>query len=189
MNPTVYVETSVVSYLAARRSRDVVVAAYQEVTRDWWRSARDRFVLYASALVVSESRTGDPEAARVRLGILGTALGRGRVAMPIWQDLVDDHGFPAGYASVRRFVSTVRRREPGTRGVGLDGLDLGFETGRPEPHDRASAAGSIGVPSRPSYGFLTALQRNRFGFRGSRSAARFKERDRRSMVHAPPPGL
>ena len=37
------------------------------------------------------------------------ALGRGRNATAIWQDLVDDHGFPAGYASVRRFVSTVRQ--------------------------------------------------------------------------------
>ena len=38
------------------------------------------------------------------------ALGRGRNAMVIWQDLVDDHGFPAGYASVRRFVSTIRQQ-------------------------------------------------------------------------------
>ena len=38
------------------------------------------------------------------------ALGRGRNATAIWQDLVDDHGFPAGYASVRRFVSTVRQQ-------------------------------------------------------------------------------
>ena len=38
------------------------------------------------------------------------ALGRGRNAMAIWQDLVDDHGFPAGYTSVRRFVSTVRQQ-------------------------------------------------------------------------------
>ena len=30
--------------------------------------------------------------------------------MAIWQDLVDDHGFPAGYTSVRRFVSTVRQQ-------------------------------------------------------------------------------
>ena len=30
--------------------------------------------------------------------------------MAIWQDLVDDHGFPAGYASVRRFVSTLRQQ-------------------------------------------------------------------------------
>ena len=72
MKPTVYVETSVVSYLTARPSRDVVVAAYQEVTRDWWRGAPVRFTLYTSALVMSEARTGDPEVARGRLAILET---------------------------------------------------------------------------------------------------------------------
>lgn len=72
MSPTVYVETSVVSYLTARPSRDVVVAAYQEVTREWWRGATDRFVLYASALVISEAGTGDPDAARDRLDVLRT---------------------------------------------------------------------------------------------------------------------
>ena len=37
------------------------------------------------------------------------AFGRGRNVMVIWQDLVDDHGFTARYASVRRFVITLRR--------------------------------------------------------------------------------
>ena len=45
MTPTVYIETSVLSYLAARPSRDVVIAAYQQVTREWWAGARDRFEL------------------------------------------------------------------------------------------------------------------------------------------------
>ena len=67
MKPTVYIETSVISYLAARPSRDVVVAAYQEVTREWWRGAPGRFNLVASALVVSEARAGDADAARTRL--------------------------------------------------------------------------------------------------------------------------
>src|SRR5439155_2259914 len=40
------------------------------------------------------------------------ALGRGRNAMAIWQDLVDDHGFAARYASVRRFVVTLRGAAP-----------------------------------------------------------------------------
>jgi transposase len=40
------------------------------------------------------------------------ALGRGRNAMAIWQDLVDDHGFTARYASVRRFVATLRSNGP-----------------------------------------------------------------------------
>ena len=66
MNPTAYIETSVVSYLTARPSRDVVVAAYQEVTRAWWRDAATRFELVASALVIAEARVGDVDAALVR---------------------------------------------------------------------------------------------------------------------------
>ena len=42
--------------------------------------------------------------------LIADALGRGRNAMAIWQDLVDDHGFTARYASVRRFVVTLRGR-------------------------------------------------------------------------------
>ena len=70
MNPTAYIETSVVSYLTARPSRDVVVAAYQEVTREWWRDAAERFHLTASELVLAEAGAGDPAAARERLKVL-----------------------------------------------------------------------------------------------------------------------
>src|SRR5712692_3498857 len=44
--------------------------------------------------------------------VISEALARGRNAMAIWQDLVDDHGFPARYASVRRFVLTLRGGTP-----------------------------------------------------------------------------
>lgn len=70
MNPSAYIETSVISYLTARPSRDLVVAAYQEVTRQWWRTAPSRFRLFASALVVDEVGRGDPTAARSRLRAL-----------------------------------------------------------------------------------------------------------------------
>ena len=70
--PTAYIETSVVSYLTARPSRDVVVAAYQEITREWWRDAADRFDLVASALVVAEAGAGNADAARARLDVLET---------------------------------------------------------------------------------------------------------------------
>jgi len=40
------------------------------------------------------------------------ALGHGRNAVAIWQDLVDDHGFSARYASVRRFVLKLRGAVP-----------------------------------------------------------------------------
>lgn len=70
MQPTACIETSVVSYLTARPSRDVVVAAYQEITRQWWQDAADRFDLFASELVVTESGAGDADAARARLEAL-----------------------------------------------------------------------------------------------------------------------
>jgi transposase len=44
--------------------------------------------------------------------LIEEAFDRGRNAMAIWQDLVDDHGFPARYASVRRFVGTLRGERP-----------------------------------------------------------------------------
>lgn len=70
MKPTVYIETSVISYLTARPSRDVVAAAYQQVTREWWDRAADRFDLVASELVVAEAGAGDTDAARTRLKAL-----------------------------------------------------------------------------------------------------------------------
>jgi len=74
MKPKVYMETTVVSYLTAWPSRDVVVAGHQQVTRDWWhdwlQSDKDRFDILASELVVEEARAGDPVAARARLDIL-----------------------------------------------------------------------------------------------------------------------
>ncbi len=44
--------------------------------------------------------------------LIAEALGRGRNAMAIWQDLVDDHGFTARYASVRRIVVALRGSAP-----------------------------------------------------------------------------
>jgi predicted nucleic acid-binding protein len=70
MKARVYVETSVVSYLTARPSRDVVAAAHQQISLDWWENRRNDFDLVASLLVVNEARLGDPEAARRRLALL-----------------------------------------------------------------------------------------------------------------------
>jgi len=69
--PSVYVETTIPSYLAAYPSRDLVMAAHQQITRDWWRTARERFDLYISEAVLNEIRGGDPEAAARRLEMLG----------------------------------------------------------------------------------------------------------------------
>ena len=66
MKPVVYLETSVVSYLAGRPSRDLVVAGRQEVSRDWWERRRVRYALRISVLVLQEIRRGDRAAARER---------------------------------------------------------------------------------------------------------------------------
>jgi len=65
--PSVYLETTIASYLAASPSRDLVMAAHQQITHDWWRTARDRFDLYVSEAVLSEIRRGDADAAARRL--------------------------------------------------------------------------------------------------------------------------
>ena len=65
-----YVETTVVSYLAARPSRNVRVAAHQEITADWWRRRRATFDLYVSQFVVDEAAAGDVSAAPRRLSVL-----------------------------------------------------------------------------------------------------------------------
>jgi len=59
------VETTIVSYLAARRSRNLIVRAHQELTRRWWRQLRAAFEVFASPLVVEEAGRGDV-AARIR---------------------------------------------------------------------------------------------------------------------------
>ena len=96
MNPTVYIETSVVSYLTAWPSRDMVVAAYQQITRDWWRDARDRFELVASDLVLAEAGAGDPEAAKHRLAALDalTLLAATEDAAELAQRLIDLEAVP-----------------------------------------------------------------------------------------------
>ncbi len=68
--PTVYLETTIISYLAARPSRDLVIAGHQQITHDWWRTSRDRFDLYVSEAVLREIRAGDPDAVARRLAFV-----------------------------------------------------------------------------------------------------------------------
>ncbi len=63
MRPTVYLETSIISYLVALPSRDLITAARQQVTYEWWSRRRSSFDLFVSQLVIDEASAGDPEAA------------------------------------------------------------------------------------------------------------------------------
>src|SRR5438067_1379312 len=67
MKARLYLETTVPSYLTARPSRDLIVAAHQQITREWWETKRTSFDLYVSTVVVEECRAGDTDAAMARL--------------------------------------------------------------------------------------------------------------------------
>src|SRR5215475_1317356 len=69
MKPTVYLETTVPSYLTAWPSRDLVRAAHQQITREWWERC-DAYELFISRLVVRECQAGDPDASAARLEVL-----------------------------------------------------------------------------------------------------------------------
>ncbi len=70
MKLKVYIETSVISYLTARPSRDLVTAAHQQLTIDWWEDRSTDFDLYISQLVVREASAGDEDAAKRRLNVV-----------------------------------------------------------------------------------------------------------------------
>ncbi len=67
MNPRLYLETTIPSYLVARRSRDLRLAADQETTQQWWESERHDYDLFISQSVVFEVSRGDVNFAATRL--------------------------------------------------------------------------------------------------------------------------
>jgi hypothetical protein len=70
MGVKVYVETSIVSYLTARPSKDLIIAAHQQLTREWWDKRRAAFDLYASQIVIQESSGGETVMSQKRLEAL-----------------------------------------------------------------------------------------------------------------------
>lgn len=65
--PSIYVESSVVSYHTARTSRDLLVLSHQEITRVWWEQHLHTCEPYVSGVVLQELGRGDPDAAAKRL--------------------------------------------------------------------------------------------------------------------------
>jgi len=93
---TVYLETSVISYLAARPSRDLIVAGEQKATWDWWENDKRRYHLFISQTVVREASLGDPNAARRRLGFLEgiDLLDLGEDTFQLTESLITRHAVP-----------------------------------------------------------------------------------------------
>ncbi len=67
MKSKLYIETSIISYLTARPSRDTFVLANQMLAKEWWNEYRNRFQTFVSELVINEIARGDEGMARLRL--------------------------------------------------------------------------------------------------------------------------
>ena len=70
MNPRLYIETTIVSYVTARPTRDVIALARQQITQAWWKERLPDFTAVVSQLVLDEAARGDKAAAEQRLRVL-----------------------------------------------------------------------------------------------------------------------
>ena len=92
----VYLETTIISYLAARPSKDLITAAHQQLTHDWWQDRRQDFDLFSSQLVVQESSAGDMAIAQSRLQLLSgiPLLALNQACVSLGRALVDRGPIP-----------------------------------------------------------------------------------------------
>ncbi len=96
MKASVYIETSVFSYLTARPSNDLRATANQSVTLEWWETQRPNYSVFVSELVLSEACKGHPEAAQRRLAAIGD-LPLLQISLEVRilaQALIEDHALP-----------------------------------------------------------------------------------------------
>lgn len=96
---TIYIETTLVSYLVARPSRDVVTAGHQEATRELWPKLAGEYDAYISALVYQEASRGDAEQSARRLDALRpfAVLDVDEEAQRLSRTLVESQGVPQEY--------------------------------------------------------------------------------------------
>ena len=92
-----YIETSIVSYLTARPSRDLQATAWQQTTVQWWEQERTKLDLFTSELVLAEASAGDADAAQKRLFALNALplLSVTDDAKALANRLLTDGGIPA----------------------------------------------------------------------------------------------
>jgi len=97
VSETVYIETSILGYLTARPSRDIVVAANIEVTKEWWDTRRGDFQLYSSQAVVKETSQGDVVIASQRLEILAhlSLLDLNQAVLDLAEQFLERSNLPA----------------------------------------------------------------------------------------------
>jgi len=68
MKPSVYIETTIISYLTSKPSRDLIIAAHQQITTEWWTDVRSQVECFVSPFLIDEASRGDAIYAQKRLG-------------------------------------------------------------------------------------------------------------------------
>ncbi|MBL7648593.1 MAG: type II toxin-antitoxin system VapC family toxin [Candidatus Hydrogenedentes bacterium] len=115
MKPTVYIETSVISYLTSRPSRDLIAAARQEVTQRWWVDSAQAFELVTSEIVTLEASRGDLNAAQQRIAALSGCklLDVSEAARLLARAILDDGILPtnSGADALHIAVASIHRAE------------------------------------------------------------------------------
>jgi len=108
MKRKVYIETSIVSYYTARPSRDLVVAARQEITHELWQVLLKQYDLYISALVIQEASRGDENAAKKRLRVLSniSVLEISQDVQDLARGLIGDNAIPSAYEEDALHIAT-----------------------------------------------------------------------------------
>jgi predicted nucleic acid-binding protein len=89
VKPTVYIETSVISYRAARPSRDLIVAAHQQMTHERWDRVLPQCDVFVSPVVLEEIAHGDSDAAQRRLHSIAS--------FPVLEVVPEVHTLAAAY--------------------------------------------------------------------------------------------
>jgi hypothetical protein len=115
MKAKLYLETTIPSYLVGWPSRDLLVAAHRQITRDWWESRRTEFDLCVSEFVIQEVGEGDAQLASRRLELLAglPVLAASQEIMKLAQDLVTEGPIPSKAAidATHIAIATVHRCE------------------------------------------------------------------------------
>jgi len=96
MRETVYIETTIPSYLTAWPSRDLIRAAHQQLTREFWDFVFDRHDVFVSQAVINECSQGDPSAAQARLHAIQDLpiLEESRDALLLAERLIEELSLP-----------------------------------------------------------------------------------------------
>lgn len=97
MASSVYIETTIISYLTSRRSSDAIIRGQQELTVKWWSDHRSEFSLVTSQFVVDEASVGDARAAADRMAVLDEidSLAITPAVEPLALRLIDEGALPA----------------------------------------------------------------------------------------------